>query len=193
MVHIQLVIGSTRDARFADKPATWIAERLGGRDDLTLETVDLRDYPLPFYNSPRSPAFTQRDYPNDELAAWGRKLDEADGYIFLVAEYNHSFTAVLKNALDVVYPELGRKPVAFVGYGGVGGARAVEQLRLVAVEFEMAPLRHAVHILPDVFGPALQSNPIDIAVFAPLEPRLEKLAADLVWWATALKAGRDSA
>jgi NAD(P)H-dependent FMN reductase len=192
MVHIQLIIGSTRDARFADKPAAWLSERLGAREDLTLEAVDLRDYPLPFYNSARSPAYTQRDYPTEQLAAWGRKLDEADGYIFLVAEYNHAYTAVLKNALDSVYPELNRKPVAFVGYGGVGGARAVEQLRLVAVELEMAPLRHAVHILPDVFGPALQSNPLDTAVFAPLEPRLEKLATDLVWWAGALKAAREA-
>lgn len=192
MVHIQLILSSTRDTRFAEKPATWIAERLGTRDDLTLETVDLRDYPLPLYNSARSPAFTQRDYPNEQIGAWGRKLDEADGYIFLVAEYNHSFTAAIKNALDVVYPELNRKPAAFVGYGGVGGARAVEQLRLVTVELEMAPLRHAVHILPDVFGRAMQSNPLDTAVFAPLEPRLEKLATDLVWWAEALKAGRSA-
>lgn len=190
MVHIQLIIGSTREGRFADKPAAWLAERLGTREDLTLETVDLRDYPLPFYESERSPAFTRRDYPTDQIAAWGRKIDEADGYIFLVAEYNHGYTAVLKNALDVVYPELNRKPVAFVGYGGVGGARAVEQLRLVAVELEMAPLRHAVHVLPDVFGPARQSDPFDTAVFAPLDPKLDTLATDLVWWAQALRNAR---
>lgn len=190
MVHLQLIIGSTRPTRFADKPAAWIADRLGAREDLTFETVDLRDYPLPLFDAARSPMHTGRDYATEALGAWGRKLDEADGYIFLVAEYNHSFTAVLKNALDVVYPELNRKPAAFVGYGGVGGARAVEQLRLVAVELEMAPLRHAVHILPPVLIPAVQSTAIDVELFAALDPRLDVLATDLVWWASALKAAR---
>jgi NAD(P)H-dependent FMN reductase len=87
-----------------------------------------------------------------------------------------------------------RKPVAFVGWGSVGGARAIEQLRQVAVEFEMAPLRHAVHILPDVLIAARQSaDPDDVTAFAPLEPRLTTLADDLTWWATALHAARRTA
>ena len=76
----------------------------------------------------------------------------------MAPQYNHGYPASLKNALDYVFPELNRKPIAFVGYGNVGGARAIEQLRLVAVEFEMAPLRHAIHILPDLMSPAMKSR-----------------------------------
>ena len=72
------------------------------------------------------------------------------GIVILTGEYNHGYPAVLKNALDSTFPEWRRKPVAFVGWGNTGGARAIEQLRLVAIEFEMAPLRHAVHVLPDI-------------------------------------------
>lgn len=192
MARIQLIIGSTRAQRFADKPAAWIQSRLATQPDIDLETVDLRDYPLPFYSLDRSPAATKRDYPSEDIARWGRKVDEADGYIFLAAEYNHGYTAALKNAIDSVYLELNRKPVAFVGYGSVGGARAVEQLRMVAVELEMAPLRHAVHIMPDVVGPALRSEVGDIEVFASLDSRLDRLATDLVWWAQTLSIGRNA-
>lgn len=93
--------------------------------------------------------------------------------------------------MDHTFVEWRRKPIAFVAWGNVGGARAVEQLRQVAVEFEMAPLRHAVHILPDVFLAARQASDQEIAsAFAPLKPRLDLLVADLVWWATALTDAR---
>ena len=93
--------------------------------------------------------------------------------------------------MDWTFPEWQRKPIAFVGWGNVGGARAIEQLRLVAVEFEMAPLRHAVHILPDVMLPARQAADVsDTTAFAPLEPKLKLLADDLTWWAAALAAAR---
>ena len=77
---------------------------------------------------------------------WGRKMAELDGYIFVTAEYNHSIPAVLKNALDYAYLEFNRKPATFVGYGGVGAARAVEQLRLILAELQVASLKHTVHI-----------------------------------------------
>jgi len=103
----------------------------------------------------------------------------------------HGYPAVLKNAMDWTFPQWQRKPIAFVGWGNVGGARAIEQLRLVAVEFEMAPLRHAVHILPDVMLPARQAADVsDTTAFAPLEPKLKLLADDLTWWAAALAAAR---
>jgi NAD(P)H-dependent FMN reductase len=109
----------------------------------------------------------------------------------LTAEYNHGYPAVLKNAMDWTFPEWRRKPIAFVGWGNVGGARAIEQLRLVAVEFEMAPLRHAVHILPDIMITARQAGDVsDTTAFAPLEPKLKLLADDLTWWASALAAAR---
>ena len=190
MTQVQVIMGTTRQERFSERVSAWVVDRLGARDDLTVELVDLRDFPLPWFDG-IPPARTGRDYPTEEVALLGRKLDEADGYLLLTAEYNHGYPAVLKNAMDWTFVEWRRKPVAFVGWGNVGGARAVEQLRQVAVEFELAPLRHAVHILPDVLIPARQApEPFDTDVFASLDPRLALLADDLVWWAKALAAAR---
>jgi NAD(P)H-dependent FMN reductase len=187
---IQVILGSTREGRFGEKPAAWVMDRLGAREDLDAELVDLRDYPMPFYEQSRPPAYGHREYP-PEVDRWAKKLDRADGYLVITAEYNHGYPAVLKNALDQVFPELNRKPIAFVGYGNSGGARAIEQLRLVAVELELAPLRHAVHILPALMVPAMQApDPLDIELFASLDDRLETAAADLVWWAVALARAR---
>jgi NAD(P)H-dependent FMN reductase len=106
----------------------------------------------------------------------------------VTGEYNHGYPAVLKNAMDWTFVEWTRKPIAFIGWGNVGGARAIEQLRQVAVEFEMAPLRHAVHILPDTMAAARQAG--DTTAFDHLEPRLKLLADDLLWWMGALHEAR---
>ncbi len=187
---IQVILASTRPGRFGEKPAAWIMDRLSARTDLHAELVDLRDHPLPIFDQPASPARTLRDYPTEATARWGRTVDEADGFVIVTPEYNHGYPASLKNALDHIFPELNRKPVAFVGYGNVGGARAIEQLRLVAVELEMAPLRHAVHILPELMVPAMKADPFTPELFAPLDGRLDTAATDLVWWASALGAAR---
>jgi NAD(P)H-dependent FMN reductase len=187
---IQVITGTTREGRFSEKVAEWVVGYLSARDEFDVELVDLRAYPLPFFDG-APPARTLRDYPSDEVARLGRTLDKADGYVVLTAEYNHGYPAVLKNALDWTFVEWRRKPISFVGWGNVGGARAIEQLREVAVEFEMAPLRYAVHILPDLMVPAMQSSePFEPAIFAPLEPRLQLLADDLAWWAASLTAAR---
>jgi NAD(P)H-dependent FMN reductase len=190
---IQLIVGTTRPGRFADKPVAWLVDRLGGRDDFILEVVDLRDHPLPMYESAVPPARAMREYPNPNVARLGHTFDRADGFIIVTAEYNHGYPASLKNAMDHVFPELNRKPVTFVGYGNVGGARAVEQLRQVAVEFEMAPLRWAVHILPELMISAMKADPFSIELFAPLDQRLDVLMNDLLWWTGTLSAGRSSA
>jgi NAD(P)H-dependent FMN reductase len=190
MNRIAVIIGSTREGRFADKPAVWVMTRLSERDDVEAELVDLRDHPLPYFDT-APPAFTLRDYPNDEVARLGAVIDRADGFIVLTPEYNHGYSGVLKNAMDHTFVEWRRKPIAFVGWGNVGGARAIEQLRSVSIEFEMAPLRHAVHILPNVMLPArAASEPFDTSIFAPLEERLERLVTDLLWWAEALATAR---
>ncbi len=165
-------------------------DRLAGRDDLEVELLDLRDYPMPFYEQAKAPAYGHRDYP-PEVAHWAEAVDRADGYLVVTAEYNHGYPAVLKNALDQVFPELNRKPITFIGYGNSGGARAIEQLRLVAVELEMAPLRHAIHILPELMRPAIKADPFEIELLASLDPRLETVAGDLAWWAKALAVARD--
>ncbi len=191
MVRIAVIIGSTRPGRFGDKPASWIADRLAARDDLEVTVVDLRDHPLPFYEEPTPPARAGRTYRTPEVARWATTIDEADGYVIVTAEYNHGYPAALKNALDHAFVEWQHKPVAFVGYGNVGGARAIEQLRMVAVELEMAPLRHAEHILPDVMRPAMAAAaPIDPAIFASLDQRADLLVNDLAWWAHALRRAR---
>jgi NAD(P)H-dependent FMN reductase len=187
---IQVIIGTTRPGRFSEKVTAWLDDRLGHRDDLSYEIVDLRDHPLPLYDQVVPPALSQRDHPNADVARLGETLDRADGYIIVTSEYNHGYPASLKNALDFIFPELNRKPVTFVGYGNVGGARAIEQLRQVSVEFEMAPLRWAVHVLPDLMRPAMQADPFNLEVFASLDERLNTAVTDLVWWSTTLRAGR---
>jgi NAD(P)H-dependent FMN reductase len=187
---IQVILASTRPGRFGEKPAAWLMDRLSTRTDLDAELVDLRDHPLPIFDQPAPPAHTLRDYPNEAIARWGRTVDEADGFIVVTPEYNHGYPASLKNAIDHVFPELNRKPITFVGYGNVGGARAIEQLRLVAVELEMAPLRHAIHILPELMMSAMKANTFTPDLFAPLDGRLDVAAADLAWWANALAAAR---
>jgi NAD(P)H-dependent FMN reductase len=190
LTKIEVIVGSTRPGRFSERVAVWVVGYLTAYGRFDVELVDLRDYPLPFFDQ-APPARTLREYPTEDVARLGRKLDEADGFVVLTAEYNHGYPAVLKNAMDHTFVEWGRKPIAFVGWGNVGGARAIEQLRQVAVEFEMAPLRHAVHILPDILRPARAAgDPFDTSVFAPLEPRLKVLAADLHWWTRALADAR---
>jgi NAD(P)H-dependent FMN reductase len=190
--HILVILGSTREGRFGERAAAWVIDRLGSREDLEAELVDLRDHPMPYYEQDRAPAFGHREYP-PEVVRWAETLERADGYIVITSEYNHGYSAVLKNALDNVHPELNRKPISFVGYGNVGGARAVEQLRLVTIELEMAPLRHAVHILPPVLVPAIKAEePFDIELLASLDDKLEAAATDLVWWSRALTAARAS-
>jgi NAD(P)H-dependent FMN reductase len=187
---IQVILGTSRSERFSERVGAWVMDRLGARDDVRAELLDLRDYPMPFFEQEIAPARGHRDYP-PEVALWAEKLDAADGYLIVTAEYNHGYPAILKNALDQVFPELNRKPVAFVGYGNTGGARAIEQLRLVAVELELAPLRHAVHILAPVMMAARQAEgPADPEIFASLDERLDTAVTDLVWWARALSSAR---
>ena len=188
---IEVITGTTRAGRFSEKVASWVLAELGAREDFELESVDLLDHPLPFFEG-TSPMRHGREYPNDEVGRLGRTLDRADGFVVLTAEYNHGYPAVLKNAMDWTWVEWVRKPISFIGWGNVGGARAVEQLREVAVEFEMAPLRHAVHILPDVMIPMMRGTEDEgAAALASLTPRLVALADDLAWWARALAAARD--
>ena len=189
---IQIIIGSTRPGRFADKPVAWLLDRLSDRDDFELDVLDLRDHPLPFFDSPMSPARSLRDYPNEEIAKLGGRIDAADGYITVTSEYNHGYPASLKNAMDYVFPEFNKKPMTFVGYGNAGGARAIEQLRLVTIEFEMAPLRRAVHIFPELMRPAMMAETFTPALFESLDERLEMMINELLWWTLALKTARDA-
>jgi NAD(P)H-dependent FMN reductase len=186
---IAVIISSTRPTRFADKPTEWFMKRAAQRTDLDFEVVDLRDFPLPFFNEVASNAWAPTQ---DEVGVrWQQKLAEFDGYVIITAEYNHAPTGVLKNALDYAYPEWNKKPITFVGYGSVGAARAIEQLRQIAVELQMAPIRAAVHIQgADFFGAWQGGQSLDD--MAHLEPSVTALLEDLAWWASALKTARQA-
>lgn len=187
--HIGIVIGSTREGRFADKPAQWIHGIASERSDLTAELLDLRDYPMPFFDEPLSPAWAP--VKNEAAQRWAQKLATLDGLVVITAEYNHGPTAVLKNAFDYAYQEFARKPIGFVGYGGVGAARAVEQLRLVATEVQMAPVRNAVHIgMVEFMG--LWREGKAFADYPHLAQSAKGLLDDMAWWAKALKTAREA-
>ncbi|WP_247548583.1 NADPH-dependent FMN reductase [Ralstonia pseudosolanacearum] len=186
---IGVIIGSTREGRFGEKPAHWIHDLAKERTDLTFELIDLRDYPLPFFNEPMSLAWAPA---KDEIALkWADKLATLDGLVVVTPEYNHAPNAVLKNAFDYAYKEFNRKPIGFVGYGGVGAARAIEQLRLIAVEMQMAPVRNAVHIgMVEFMGIWRQGKTFED--FPHLAQAANGMLDDVAWWAKALKAAREA-
>jgi NAD(P)H-dependent FMN reductase len=189
-LQIGVILGSTRPGRFADKPAAWVMGLARRCEGAAFELLDLRDYPLPFFDQPKSPL---REPSTNEVARrWARKIGELDGFVFVTGEYNHGIPAVLKNALDHVYGEFNRKPASFVGYGNAGGARAIEQLRLSLVELQVAPLRGAVHLSREQFVGMLLDGKT-FADFPHLEQAGTAMLGELFWWAEALRAGRERA
>lgn len=190
-LRIAVIIGSTRPNRFSEKPAQWIfdiAKKLPGTE---VELIDLRDHPLPFFDEPKSPSMANGDYGREDLNAWAKLIGSFDAYVMVSPEYNHGTSAVLKNALDVVYGEWNNKSVGFVSYGSVGGARAVEQLRLVAIELQMAPVRQGVHIPANVVfgGPDAWNDEAK----AHLQKSADTMLSQVVMWGNALKAARAQA
>lgn len=187
---IAVIISSTRDTRFADKPANWFMSQVKDNPDLDFDLLDLRDFNLPFFNEPASNLWMPSSDP--AAVAWQNKLAEYDGYVFVVAEYNRSITGALKNALDQAYKEWNHKPMAALAYGAMGGARALEHLRLIAIELQMVPLRNAVHIGSGDFfatSPLGGNQPIE-SVEDHLKPSLGAMLDELVWWTKATKAAR---
>lgn len=190
LLDIKVILGSTRQNRFSDKPGVWIFEETKKKEGVAVELLDLRNYPMPFYDDSVSPSVIKGGaYPNEIVRRWAVKIKKADAFIIVTPEYNHSVSAVLKNALDSIYAEWNRKPVGFIAYGGVGGARAVEHLRSIAVELQMAPIRNAVHIhqhwnLLDENG-NLKAGALD-----PFVKNADVFLDQLIWWAKALKTAR---
>jgi NAD(P)H-dependent FMN reductase len=185
-MHIQVIVGSVREGRRAKPIADWVCRQAATRQDCSVELVDLKDWNLPLMSLPKSPI--RGDYEDPLQQRWAEKVAQADGYLFVSPEYNHGYTAVLKNALDYLYAEWERKPASFVTYGGVGGARGIEQLRLVLIELRMAPLRDAVHIV-NILGK------LNDGVFVADAKDVSQLNAaldDLLWWTHALSAARRS-
>ncbi|WP_410219105.1 NADPH-dependent FMN reductase [Paracoccus sp. (in: a-proteobacteria)] len=184
---IAVIVSSTRKARFADKPTAWLMEQVSAHPELDFELVDLRDQDLPFFDEVASNLWVPSQDPR--AVAWQNKLAGFDGFMFVVAEYNHSVTGALKNALDQAYKEWNRKPMAALAYGSMGGARALEQLRLMAVELQMVPLRNAIHIGGGDFfkvSPLGEDAPMS-TIEGHLKGSLEATLDELTFWAKLLK------
>ena len=187
---IAVIVGSTRPTRFADKPAQWILKQAKAREDFDVELIDLRDHPLPFFDEMASNLWMPSKNP--EAIRWQQTVGRFDGYIFVVAEYNHSITGVLKNALDQAYNEWNRKPFTAIGYGATGAVRAVEHLRSIAVELQMVSTHQAVHIGGGDFMAVhpIGGNKAIEDIEANLLPSTKIAFDELVWWARATRAAK---
>lgn len=147
MIKIKIIAGSTRPMRFNIQPATWIYELAQKRGDIEVELLDLAKINLPFLDEPIPPS--QNKSSKEHTKKWAKIIGEADGFVFVTPEYNHSMSAALKNAIDYLFFEWHYKPVTFVSYGSLaGGSRAVEHLRGISAEVRMYDLREQI-MLPN--------------------------------------------
>jgi len=195
MTVISVVVGSTREGRFSEKPAQWIYRHLEKRDGVEVRLLDLRDFRLPFFDQQVPPAMPGRaPYEHEEVKRWTAAIAQSDGFVFVTGEYNYGPTAVLKNALDWVYQEWNRKALGFVSFGGTGGVRAVQQLRETAIELQLAPVRNSVHVPATTLWAHFQGQSAEIeAGLAALDDKAGLLIDDLLWWTAALKTARAAA
>ncbi len=191
-LNIKIITGSTREGRFSDKAAAWISDELAKQDHLSVEILDLRDYEMPLFNEKITPSSKTEPYQNEAVKRFTSKINESDAFIIVAPEYNHSVPGVLKNALDWVYQEWHKKPVAFIGYGTAGGARSIEHLRMIAIELQMAPIRDAIHINGESYFPISAGKGSIDELFANYEHKAEKMITQLIWWAKALKNARET-
>lgn len=188
---IAIIVSSTRPTRFADIPTAWIRAQAEARGDMDVEVVDLRDYPMPFFDEVASNAWAPTQDPTAQK--WQKKVAEFDGYVFVLAEYNRSLPGVLKNALDQAYVEWARKPFGAVSYGSMGGANALGHLQNIGVELQMAPVRNNVRIgggdffkVHPGFGGSGNLSDVEASIL----PSAKALLDDILWWAKATKAAR---
>jgi NAD(P)H-dependent FMN reductase len=183
-VKIAIVTGSTRPGGNNEAVACWVNQIAQQRTDADFELVDIADYHLPLFDEPMSPMFGKYTKPHTQ--AWAEKIASFDGFVFVTPEYNHSIPGALKNAIDFLYREWNNKAAGFVSYGGSGGVRAVEHLRLVMAELMVATVRAQVIL-------SLVTDFEHFTSFKPLPQREAEVTAmldQLVSWASALKAVR---
>ena len=186
MVKLAIIVGSTRPGRKADTVARWVHQIAQKRKDAQFEVVDIQDYNLPLLDEPVPPAMAQYSKPHTKT--WAAKIASFDGYVFVTPEYNHTTSGALKNAIDYLYAEWNNKAAGFVSYGSAGGARAVEQLRLVMGEIQVADVRAQVML-------SLFTDFENFTTFKPAamhEKSVNAMLDQLIPWATALKTLRKS-
>jgi NAD(P)H-dependent FMN reductase len=184
MLKVGIIVGSTRPGRKAAAVAKWAHDILKSRKDAEFEMVDIGDYKLPLLDEPMPPIMHQYSKPHTK--AWSEKIASLDAYIFVTPEYNHGTSAALKNAIDFLYHEWNNKAAGFIGYGGAGGVRAVENLRLVMGELKVADVRAQVSL-------SMFTDFENFTTFMPLEQQdktVHLMADEVIAWGGALKALR---
>jgi NAD(P)H-dependent FMN reductase len=189
-----IIIGATRQGRQSQKQAQWVYNTAIELEDVEAEIVDLKDYPMPFFDEPISPRYN----PNREIdlraQRWLKKLEEFDAYVFVTPEYNHSIPGVLKNAIDYITWEMSRKPAAIVSHGSAGGARAAMHLKEILSESKTVPIPNsvAIHGMSEAINEEgelakdVKSNP-----YGP-QSALDGLLEELQWYSDALQQARKS-
>ena len=185
---IGVVIGSTRPGRFGDKPAEWIASIAKARGDLDVEIVDLRDFPMPFFDEEKSPAWAPSR--NEAARAWQKKVAELDGFIITAAEYNRGPTAVLKNALDYAYREWVRKPVSYVDMAGSAARGRSSSSACSRRAADGADAQRRPHRRGATSSQILQQGR-KIEEFEHLNQAAAAMLDELAWWASVLKEARE--
>lgn len=184
MTSIAIVVGSTRPGRYSRAVADWVFEHAARRADAKFEVVDLADHVLPHLDEPVPASGGQ--YANEHTRRWSAVVDRFDGFVFVTPEYNHSAPGVLKNAIDYLYAEWNNKAAGFVSYGVTGGVRAVEHLRLVAAEVQLATVRSQVAL-------SLYTDYENFQVLNPQAhhlPLLVDLFDQVIGWSSALATVR---
>jgi NAD(P)H-dependent FMN reductase len=183
-----IVLASVRKGRRGEGFAQWIRALIAERADVETTLLDLRDFPLPAYEYEAMPTAIEENYTDETARRWSAAIHSLDGFVFVTPEYNHGYPGNLKNAIDHVQSGWWYKPIAFVSYGGAAsGGRAVEQLRAVAVEVRMVPVRGEVNLR--LMGLALdeQRRPTD-PFYA---QRAAAMIDQLLWWARVSKQARE--
>src|SRR5580692_1865825 len=186
MLRIGIIAGSTRPGRKAAAVAKWVHDLLKNRNDAEFEIVDVDDYKLPLLDEPGPPSFGHYSKPHTKT--WSAKIDSFDAYIFVTPEYNHGTSGALKNAIDFLYREWNNKAAGFVSYGGAGGARAVEHLRLILAEVQMATVRNQVLL-------SLFTDFENFSVFKPgptKEQSVNDMLDQVIAWGGALRTLRET-
>ena len=184
-LRIAIIIGSTRPGRNGEAVAKWVYEIAQKRRDADFELVDIKDFNLPLLDEPVPPSMGQYSKPHTKK--WAAKIGSFDGYVFVTPEYNHGISGALKNAIDFLFAEWNNKAAGFVSYGGAGGARAVEQLRLVLAEVQMATVRNQVLL-------SMFNDFENFSVFKPDARHLKSVNGmfdQVIAWGGALKALRE--
>lgn len=184
MLKLAIIIGSTRPGRVGESVGKWVHDIAQKRTDAAYELVDVADFNLPLLDEPVPPSMGK--YSKDHTKKWAAKIGSFDGYVFVTPEYNHGICGALKNAIDFLFAEWNNKAAGFVGYGSAGGVRAVESLRLVMAEVQVATVRAQVML-------SLRTDFENHTVFKPAahhEKTVNEVFDQVVAWSGALKVVR---